>query len=215
MSSVERALKRFIQTTKKFPRSSPVIKTGEFHYRSDLLTLEISKEIQLSPELEYFYKKCEIICDVRDDGYHLDGIGIDFGDIDLYLYSPDNLERRQEGFRWIGSEKNENPNWDPNWIVLADKDDDPIVVVTNQEGSPVLASYETSDLFPVADSFSDFLDSLSVILVLVHEKFEGEIMDEETFEFYDDFIVMLKSSLNNILKKEEYVENLIKYLYIG
>ncbi|WP_289418583.1 hypothetical protein [Lysinibacillus sp. G4S2] len=54
MSSVEQALKRFIQTTKKFPRSSPVIKTGEFHYRSDFSTLEISKEIQLSPELEYW-----------------------------------------------------------------------------------------------------------------------------------------------------------------
>ncbi|MGE7092255.1 SMI1/KNR4 family protein [Lysinibacillus sp. NPDC048646] len=215
MSSIERALKNFIQTTKKYPRVSPVIKTGELYYRSNLPDLEINKEIHLSPELEYFYKNCEIICDVRHDGYQLDGIGIDFGDINLYLYSPDNLERRQEGFRWIGIGKNENPNWDPNWLVFADKDDDPIVVATDQEDSPVLASYETSELFPIADSFSDFLDSLSVALVIVHENFAGEIMDEETFEVYDDFIVMLKSSLINILKKEEYVDNLINYLYIG
>ncbi|WP_167397448.1 SMI1/KNR4 family protein [Lysinibacillus mangiferihumi] len=87
------------------------------------------------------------------------------------------MGRRQEGFRWIGVEQEENPKWNPNWIVFADKDDDPIVVVTNRENTPVLASYETSELFPIADSFSDFLDSLSATLLIVHENFEGEIMD--------------------------------------
>ena len=100
-----------------------------------------------------------------------------------------------------------------NWLVVADKDDDPIVVVTNQENSPVFASYETSPLFPIADSFSAFLDALAVTLEIIHEKFKGEIMDEETFDIYDDFIEMLKSSLSSILKKEEYADNFIDYLY--
>jgi len=125
------------------------------------------------------------------------------------LYPSDKLVRRQEGFRWIGTEKRDNPNWDSNWLVVADKDDDPIVVVTNEENSPVFASYETSALFPIADSFSAFLDALSVTLEIIHKKFKGEIMDEETFDIYDDFIDMLKSSLIRILKKEEYADNFI------
>lgn len=50
------------------------------------------------------------------------------------------------------TKKRENPNWNPNWLVVADKDDDPIVVVTNEENSPVFASYETSPLFPIDNS---------------------------------------------------------------
>ncbi|MGE7943581.1 hypothetical protein ACQKNB_15995 [Lysinibacillus xylanilyticus] len=217
MKQLENSVLKFIQAMNQYPKEESPLekneKNGEVLYRSELVKLQVDEKIYLSPELNFFYEHCEIIRYIRPDGYQLDCPFIDLGNNLLSLYSPDKLGRRQEGFRWIGAEKKENPNWDSNWLVVADKDDDPIVVVTNQENSPVMASYETSALFPIADSFSAFLDSLSVTLEIIHEKFKGEIMDEETFEVYDDFIVTLKSSLSKTLKKEEYAENFIDYLY--
>ncbi|MCS1384071.1 hypothetical protein NXZ75_17835 [Lysinibacillus sphaericus] len=214
MKQLEKSIFKFIEALNEYPKEdSPVEKNGGVRYRSKLAKLDVDEKIYLSPELILFYQQCEIICNIRPDGYQLDCTDIDLGNSLLFLYAADKLVRRQEGFRWIGTEKREDPNWNPNWLVVADKDDDPIVVVTNQENSPVFASYETSALFPIADSFSVFLDALSVTLEIIHEKFKGEIMDEETFEIYDDFVEKLKSSLISILKKEEYADNLIDYLY--
>ncbi|CAM5364879.1 SMI1/KNR4 family protein OS=Lysinibacillus sphaericus OX=1421 GN=LS41612_13375 PE=4 SV=1 [Lysinibacillus sphaericus] len=214
MKQLEKSIFKFIEALNEYPKEDfPLKKTEESVIGSKLAKLDVDEKIYLSPELILFYQQCEIICNIRPDGYQLDCTDIDLGNSLLFLYAADKLVRRQEGFRWIGTEKKENPNWNPNWLVVADKDDDPIVVVTNQENSPVFASYETSALFPIADSFSVFLDALSVTLEIIHEKFKGEIMDEETFEIYDDFVEKLKSSLISILKKEEYADNLIDYLY--
>ncbi|MFJ7646518.1 hypothetical protein ACIQ1H_03155 [Lysinibacillus sp. NPDC097279] len=214
MKQLENSLLKFIQAMDEYPKEeAPVKKIDRVRYMPKLAELYVDEKIYLSRELIFFYQHCEIICKIRPDGYQLDCTDIDLGNSPLYLYPADKLVRRQEGFRWIGNEKRENPNWDPNWLVVADKDDDPIVVVTNEENSPVFASYETSPLFPIADSFSAFLDALAVTLEIIHEKFKGEIMDEETFDIYDDFIDMLKTSLSSILKKEEYADNFIDYLY--
>lgn len=214
MKQIEDSVFKFIQTMNKYPQEeSPVVKNGGVRKKSELATLQVDEKIYLSPELKFFYEHCEIICDVRHDGQKLKSTSIDLGNAPLYLWSPENLIYRQEGFRWIGTDLKEDPKWNPFWLVIADINDDPVVVVTDREGSPVMASYESGALFPIANSFSDFLDYLSITLELIQEKYNGEIIDDESCELLEGFIEELKVMLSKINHNNELIENYIDYLY--
>lgn len=214
MKQLENSIFHFIETMNKYPPiESPVVKKGILRYRQESLKLHIDEKIHLSPELKYFYEHCEIICDVRHDGHELKSMGIDLGNAPLSLWSSKNLVLRQDGFRWIGMDRTENPNWNPCWLVIADMNDDPIVVVTDKESSPVMASYEGGALFPIADSLSDFLDYLSTTIELIQEEYNGEIIHEESCELLEGFTEHLKEKLVKINHTEEPVENFINYLY--
>ncbi|MFJ8100514.1 hypothetical protein [Lysinibacillus sp. NPDC096212] len=214
MKQIENSILKFIQTMNKYPQEeSPVVKNGGVRYKSELVKLQVDEKIYFSPELNFFYERCEIICDIRHDGHKLKSTSIDLGNSSLSLWSPENLVYRQEGFRWIGTDLEDDPEWNPFWLVIADKNDDPVVVVTDKEGSPVMASYETGALFPIANSFSDFLDYLSITLELVQGKYNGEIIDDESCELLEGFIEDLKEMISKINKNDELVENFIDYLY--
>lgn len=198
----------------KFPQiESPVVKKGGVRYRSESVKLEVDEKIHLSSELKYFYEHCEIICDVRHDGHELKTMGIDLGNAPLCLWPSKNLVLRQEGFRWIGVDRKEDPNWNPFWLVIADINDDPIVVATDKEGSPVMASYEGGTLFPIANSFSDFLYYLSTTIELINEKYHGDIIDDESCELLEGFIDNLRERLTKINDSDELTDNFIDYLY--
>ncbi|GAB0171126.1 SMI1/KNR4 family protein [Lysinibacillus sp. CTST325] len=214
MKQIVDSILKFIQTMNKYPQEeSPVVKSGGVHYRSELVKLQVDEKIYLSPELKFFYEHCEIICDVRHDGHNLKCTSMDVGSGLLYFWSPENLVYRQEGFRWIGTDLKEDPEWNPFRLVIADINDAPVVVVTDKEGSPVMASYETGALFPIANTFSDFLDYLSITLELIQGKYNGEIIDDESCELLEGFIADLKEILSNINNNDELVENFIDYLY--
>jgi hypothetical protein len=214
VKQLEHSIVHFIETMKTYPQiDSPVVKNGGVHYRSEPIKLQVDEKIALSTELKTFYEHCEIICDVRHDGHELKSMGIDLGNAPLSLWPSQNLALRQDGFRWIGPDRKENPNWHPNWLVIADSNDNPIVVVTDKEGSPVMASYEGGALFPIADSFSDFLDYLSAAIELVQGKYNGEIINDESYELLEGFIENLKERLANVNTSEELIENFIDYLY--
>lgn len=215
MKRLEKSMLNFIETMNKHPQiESPVVKKGGVHYNSESVKLVVDERIHLSPELQYFYQHCEIICDVRHDGHELKNMGIDLGNALLHLWPSKNLVLRQDGFRWIGIDRKENPNWNPFWLVIADINDDPIVVVTDKEDSPVMASYEGGALFPIANSFSDFLDYLSITVELIQEEYNGEIIDDETYELLERFIDNLKEELTRINAiDDELIEHFIDYLY--
>lgn len=213
MKRLEKSMINFIETMNKHPQiESPVVKKGGVHYRS--VKLVVDERIQLSPELQYFYQHCEIICDVRHDGHELQSMGIDLGNALLSLWHSKNLVLRQDGFRWIGMDRKENPKWNPFWLVIADINDAPIVVLTDKEGSPIMASYEGGELFPIANSFSEFLDYLSITIELIQGKYNGEIIDDETYELLEGFIDNLKEELTRInANDDELIEHFIDYLY--
>ncbi|MGG3282333.1 hypothetical protein [Paenibacillus solani] len=214
MKQLENSILNFIETMNKYPQiESPVVKKGGVRYRSESVKLQVDDKIHLSPELKYFYEHCEIICDVRHDGHELKSMGIDLGNALLSLWSSKNLVLRQDGFRWIGVDRKEDPNWNPYWLVIADVNDDPIVVVTDKEGSPVTASYEGGALFPIANSLSDFLDYLSATIELIQEKYNGEIINDETCELLEGFIEDLKETLIKMNNSNELIDNFIDYLY--
>ncbi|MEK4425005.1 hypothetical protein [Solibacillus sp. FSL K6-1523] len=214
MEKLKDSIVNFIQVMNTYPRAeSQIIKSGGVRYRSELIKQQTDEKIHLSPELQFFYGHCEIVCDVRNDGFNLKSTGIDMGNGLLELWSPEHLVDRQVGYRWIGINLKENPDWHPFWLVIADINDDPIVVVTDQEHSPVMAFYEAGDLFPIAHSFADFLDYLSIMFTFIHETYAGEIIDDESCECVEGFIEALKERLSEINPHEELVSNFIDYFY--
>ncbi|CAM5714743.1 SMI1/KNR4 family protein OS=Lysinibacillus sphaericus OX=1421 GN=LS41612_13375 PE=4 SV=1 [Lysinibacillus sphaericus] len=114
MKQLEKSIFKFIEALNQYPKKTPPLKkTEESVIMPKLAKLDVDEKIYLSPELILFYQQCEIICNIRPDGYQLDCTDIDLGNSLLFLYAADKLVRRQEGFRWIGTEKKENPNWYP------------------------------------------------------------------------------------------------------
>ncbi|MCI1694285.1 hypothetical protein [Aneurinibacillus aneurinilyticus] len=189
-------------------------KEAEIVYLLNKSIEEISSHIPLSPELEFFYSNFKISGPIRKDGYELKNVNIDIGNATIYLSEPANLYNRQLGFRWIGGPPyKEDPRWNQSWVVIADKDDDPIIVDTSQRNSPVLASYETSEVFYISDSLHRFFEAISVVLEVIYKNFSGEIMDPETFDIKNDFIAVLEEELIKVLNNEEHVSNFMNYLY--
>lgn len=176
---------------------------------------DVHAQIPLSPELIYFYSHFKMNGPIRQDGHQLHRISIDIGNGNLYLSEPVHLYHRQLGFRWVGSSApyEENPMWNASWVVIADKDDDPIIVDTSQRNSPVLASYDAREVFSIADSLAQFFAAIAVVLKVLHERFAGEIMDEETCEIEGEFLNVLTEELMKVLNNQEHVQYLIDYLY--
>ncbi|MGG3281093.1 hypothetical protein [Paenibacillus solani] len=73
--------------------------------------------------------------------------------------------------------------------------------------------WEGGVLFPIANSFSDFLDYLSTTIELIHEKYNGEIIDDESYELLEGFIDHLKEMLTKINESDELIDHFIDYLY--
>lgn len=207
------SIKRFTQTANThLLGTSTDVNNGGFIFRKSQTAFITDEKIHLSPELSAFYGHCEVICSISYDGHKEKSASVDLGNFLMNFCAPESLVCRQEGFRWIGTNQVENERWNPFWLVIADVDDNPIVVVTDKEHSPVMASYETGDLIPIADSFADFLDYISLTIEVVYSEYSGEIVDE-SFVFLDCFLEDLRKRLNKVTDKNELVENFIRYLY--
>ncbi|TVY02066.1 hypothetical protein [Cohnella terricola] len=215
MNTLEESILQFIQsyTQSKQPFEF-FIKEGEIVHQPNLPKDLIDVRIPLSNELKYLYENFRIHGPVREDNHQLDGVDIDLGNNVLYLYAPDRLLKRQSGYRWIDKEGqyDEDPSWNPHWIVIADIDSNPIVVDSSLTNSPVFASYEGGELFSVSDSLARFFDALSVVLQVSHA-FNGEIIDDETFEVKSEYVDQLEKRLEILLGKD-HTDNLLDYLSI-
>lgn len=111
------------------------------------------------------------------------------GAMQLRLWTLDELEARQHGFRWIsknGGPLIENPRWNNHWIVIADRDGDAIVVDdSTAEGAVygVIGSYHCK----ISDDLAGFFQSMAEAILAEVTTYDYEVYDDD-FNPLPDFL---------------------------
>ena len=228
MKQLETSLRAFIDIVGMYPVKSHYIKSeGTLYYNEKGIPLNFDNRFSISSELEFFYKHCEIDCWNRTDG--LKGYGkliYSLGVSDLELFSHENLVEIHDGWSWsLPSEYNNNEftefsHWDSNYLIIALLDtSDAIVVDTGKKNSPVMAIiHGGGDFLLISDTFSDFLDYISITIKIVNENYYGRISEDGEDGEYGagnlyEFVDKLKKELSKETDKIELIDNFIKFFY--
>ncbi|SEM61868.1 hypothetical protein SAMN04488688_11627 [Paenibacillus sp. cl141a] len=213
MQKLEAALTRFIEQQDLYNRDFGLFSDHEIRKRSEVRLPPVDDRITLSPELAYLYSHYEMM-DAKAEGTHkMKNAAIEIGESAvIYFVSPEHLVRQQMGYRWISDkgETVESSNWPSHHVVVANVNDDPLIVDVQASGSPVYAAFEGGEPKLITNSLADCFHALS-ILIEGALLFQGETSDEETYETKPDFLAHVMPSLSDLLGSE-HMNALLEYL---
>ncbi|WP_258296637.1 hypothetical protein [Paenibacillus peoriae] len=213
MKQLSEALARFVQQQNLYNDAYGLFQNHDIQPRTENLTDCWDRRIPVSPELEYLYSHYEMI-DAKAAGTHkLKNAAVEIGDAAvLFFAAPEHLYRQQLGYRWITSGEfvQESSSWPPHHVVIANFNDDPVIVDTSAPDSPVYAAFEGGAAQQVADSLANFFTALSILIESACT-FKGELKDEDTYETKAEYIEHVKPLLHPLLNENQ-TTYLMEYL---
>ncbi|WP_440111478.1 hypothetical protein [Paenibacillus sp. QZ-Y1] len=213
MQQLDAALRRFVEQQDLYNEAYGLFKHHDLRTREQQCQPEVDSRIPLSPELQYLYSHYEMMDAKAEGTLKMKSAVVEIGDAALIFFvAPEHLHRQQLGYRWIGMKEpyEESSSWQKSHVVIANFNDDPLIVDTEAPNSPVFAAFEGGDPNCVADSLSDFFTALS-ILIEAARAYAGEVKDEETYETKSEYLEHVEPLLNELLG-EEYTAHLFEYL---
>lgn len=213
MQQLKLALTRFVEQQDLYNEAYGLFQNHDLRLRVLPVQPEVDKRISLSPELQYFYSHYEMVDAQAEGTLKMKNAAVEIGDAALLFFvAPEHLHRQQLGFRWVGMQEpyEESDSWSPNHVVIANVNDDPIIVDVEAPHSPVYAAFEGGEPKRVADSLADFFNALS-ILIEHARSLGGEVKDEETYETKPEYLTQVKPKLEEMLG-EAHTKHLIEYL---
>ncbi|WP_229729653.1 hypothetical protein [Paenibacillus silvae] len=213
MQSLNAALTRFVEQQDLYNEAYGLFQNHDLRPRVLPVQPEVDKRIFLSPELQYFYSHYEMVDAKAEGTLKMKSAAVEIGDAALLFFvAPEHLHRQQLGFRWTGLQEpyEESASWPPNHVVIANMNDDPVIVDTEAPDSPVYAAFEGGEAKIVAHSLADFFNALA-ILIESARTYAGEVKDEETFETKPEYLSEVQPKLEALLG-EENTKHLIEYL---
>ncbi|URJ44457.1 hypothetical protein MF628_004182 [Paenibacillus polymyxa] len=213
MKQLSEALARFVQQQNLYNDAYGLFQNHDIQPRTENLADCWDRRIPVSPELEYLYSHYEMI-DAKAAGTHkLKNAAVEIGDAAvLFFAAPEHLYRQQLGYRWITSGElvQESSSWPPHHVVIANFNDDPVIVDTSAPDSPVYAAFEGGAPQQVADSLANFFTALSILIESACT-FKGELKDEDTYETKTAYIEHVKPLLHPLLSENQ-TTHLMEYL---
>ncbi|MGQ8872688.1 hypothetical protein [Paenibacillus sp. TSA_86.1] len=213
MQSLNAALTRVVEQQDLYNEAYGLFQNHDLRPRALPVQPEIDKRISLSPELEYLYSHYGMVDAQAEGTLKMKSAAVEIGDAALFFFvAPEHLHRQQLGFRWIGLQEpyEESASWSPNHIVIANVNDDPVIVDTEAPNSPVYASFERGEPKPIADSLANFFNALA-ILIEASRLLAGEVKDEETYETKPEYLTEVGPKLEKVLG-QEHTKHLFEYL---
>jgi len=157
--SLDAALKNFADA---FGASSGNF--GTFQYQ---LFQPIVEPMPLGPVLQEYYGRLRLSAPL---------VG---GRLLLTLYTLDDLETCQHGWRWVrnnGGPVIESPIWNKHWIVIADRHGDALVVDDSTAGG-VVTGHIGSYSVKVADDLASFFQVMAEAMMIEAATFNYEVYD--------------------------------------
>jgi|GEM_PF-1283773 len=215
MQQLDAALSSFVEQQDLYNEAYGLFQNHDLRPREQHHQPEVDTRIPLSPELQYLYSHYEMMdADADADGtLKMKNAAVEIGDAALISFvAPEHLHRQQRGYRWIGMNEpyEESSTWPKNHVVIANVNDDPIIVDVEAPNSPVYAAFTGGEANRVADSLSDFFSALA-ILIEAARSYAGEVKDEETYETKPEYLEHVEPLMNDLLG-EEYTAHLFEYL---
>lgn len=215
LSALHTALTSFVEQQDRYNEAYGLFTDTYIRAFSEPVQPHVDERLTLSPELQYLYSHYEMVDEAAAGTLKRKSAAVLIGHgILLSFVAPEHLHRQQYGYRWIihpeTDETEESATWPASHLVIANYNDDPIIVDTAAPLSPVHASFEGGQAEPIADSLADFFQAMT-IMVEGAFSFEGEITDEDTYEVKDSYIDLIQPQLQDLLG-ELYTQNLLVYL---
>jgi hypothetical protein len=134
------------------------------------------------------------------------------GQFHLSLFSPEQLETAQQGWRWIrtdtGALQEDNIHWNRNWTIIAERHGD--VIFVDEENGKVFGSIQKRNFF-ISSSVSAFFDVLAECIEIENNKYHNDTVDED-FNPLPNFIEEIKLTTLNKLGPEG-SEGFIKFFF--
>jgi len=186
MSDIEKALENFVSVCKKYVLT--------VHFEAlDALDNVFPAKLPCSAELHYFYKN-----------YNPEGLKIETGFTPIKLHSVNELEKAQTGYSYFPD----------NYLVIGDDlgGGKPIVAVVDTDNTAVYANYDVGEPFKIANSFSDFIMSLTNLIDLVYGSYDIFDVADDSDELKEDFIEKLRVSISPVIGKEN-LDAFFDYFY--
>lgn len=136
---------------------------------------------------------------------------IEIGSSVLFFISKHKLNNSQIGYRTY---ENGSPieKWDQQLVVIGLYNDEPIIVNTDDERSEILAAYESGQPKVVSSSLEEFFYAIYLVIQIQYESFNFEILDDETFEYKDDFVETVDNRLDDCLS-DEHKQNFMDFFF--
>lgn len=193
MKTLEQALSTFVETHRTFKIP------GHFApIQPDIFKQQWPENIPSSVEL-----------DIYMGHYQPHDVLVETGFAPILFWSVDQLQQALIGYRWVGKSEpfEESDTWPPHWVIIADDlgKGNPILVDTNQEGTPVYAGYDAGEPFLIASNLADFFVAMSTLIEVVYGLFEiFEITDDDSVVL-PEFDARLKAAIEPILGAELFV----------
>ena len=215
MQSLNAALTRFVEQQDLYNEAYGLFQNHDLRPRVLPVQPEVDKRIFLSPELQYLYSHYEMVDAQAEGTLKMKNAAVEIGDAALLFFaSPEHLHRQQLGFRWIGVQEpyEESDSWPPHHVVIANVNDDPVIVDTQAPHSPVYAAFEGGEPKRIADSLADFFSALA-LLIEEARSMAGEVKDEETYETKPEYLSQVQPKLQALLG-EKWTVHLLEYLSI-
>ncbi|MFS0871860.1 hypothetical protein [Paenibacillus xylanilyticus] len=213
MDKLDAALERFVEQQDLYNEAYGLFKNHDLRPREQPHQPEVDIRIPLSPELLHLYTHYEMRDANAEGTLKMKNAAVEIGDAALLFFvAPEHLHRQQHGFRWIGMHEpyEESPSWTTSHVVIANFNDDPLIVDTSAPNSPVYAAFEGGEPKRIADSLSNLFTALA-ILIEAARSYGGEVKDEETYETKPEYLEHVEPLLNDLLG-EEHTEHLFEYL---
>jgi len=214
MDVLDQAMASFLKWQDQYNEAYGLFKEQDIRPLAEFCDPGVDGRIPLSPELQHFYTRYEI----RSGADHKTSLGmksaaVEIGDAAvLFFPKPEHLFRQQLGYRWLGTGEpyQASPSWPPEHVVIANYNDDPLIVDTASPASPVYGRIDGSEAFLLADSLADFFSALALLIEAAFAM-EGNVTNEETFEIEAAFVEEVRPKLVQLLGKDK-AENVMKYL---
>ncbi|MCW3791523.1 hypothetical protein OM416_08025 [Paenibacillus sp. LS1] len=213
MQQLDAALIRFVEQQDLYNEAYGLFQNHDLRPRELHHHPEVDSRISLSPELQYLYSHYEMMDASAEGTLKMKNAAVEIGDAALISFvAPEHLHRQQRGYRWIGMNEpyEESSTWPKNHVVIANVNDDPIIVDVEAPNSPVYAAFTGGEANRVADSLSDFFSALA-ILIEAARSYAGEVKDEETYETKPEYLEHVEPLMNDLLG-EEHTSHLFEYL---
>ncbi|WP_145323556.1 hypothetical protein [Paenibacillus xylanexedens] len=213
MQQLDAALSRFVEQQDLYNEAYGLFQNHDLRPREQHHQPEVDARIPLSPELQYLYSHYEMVDSEAEGTLKMKNAAVEIGDAALISFvAPEHLLRQQLGFRWIGMNEpyEESSTWPKSHVVIANFNDDPLIVDTESPNSPVYAAFTGGEPHRVADSLPDFFSALA-ILIEAARSYAGEVKDEETYETKPEYLEQVEPLLQDLLG-DEYTAHLFEYL---
>jgi hypothetical protein len=122
------------------------------------------------------------------------------GAMQLRLWTLDELETAQHGWRWVRDKSGpatDNPNWNKHWIVIADRNGDAIFVDDSAPDGVVSGSIMQRN-FKIADNLASFFEAMAAAILVEVNMFNYDVYDDD-FNPKPDFLDEISAIARRLL----------------